>query len=312
MTPLSFANLVEEYLSYRRKLGFKLDSPAWYLRDFARFADRAGHKGHLTIDIAVEWALSGCSNNPSRASRRLSALRPFARHRAIFDPATEVPPVGLLGPVPHHRQAHIYSNKEVAALLQQAGCLLPRDGLRPKTYVAFFSLLASTGLRLSEACRLTPGDVDLVNGVLSIRQTKFRKSRLVPLHPTTTQALIRYASHCNARGPGCFFNTDRNPALTEAAVQKTFSRLRLRLGWTTEGRASRPRIHDLRHTFAVRRLLDWYEEGVEIDRKILALATYMGHARVTDTYWYLTAVPELMAIASQRFEQFCAKTSGGV
>lgn len=264
MTLLSFANLVEEYLSYRRKLGFKLDTPAWYLRDFARFADRAGHKGHLTIDLAVGWALSGCSNNPSRASRRLSALRPFARHRAIFDPATEVPPVGLLGPVPHHRQAHIYSNEEIAAFLQQAGCLLPRDGLRPKTYVAFFSLLASAGLRLSEACRLTPSDVDLVNGVLSIRQTKFHKSRLVPLHPTTTQALIRYASHSNARGSGYFFHTDRSPTLSEAAVQKTFSRLRLRLGWTTEGRARRPRIHDLRHHADSRIMPNSYSEPMRV------------------------------------------------
>ncbi len=207
-----------------------------------------------------------------------------------------------------YRAASSPSDEEVAALLRQASLLLPRDGLRPRTYVVFFSLLISTGLRLSEACHLTPTDVDLADGVLTIREGKFRKSRLVPLHPTATQALTRYAVYRDARrdGPrsGCFFRTDRAPALSRPAVEKTFSRLRDRLGWTAQGRARRPRIMDLRHTFAVRRLLRWYQDGVDVDRKILALATYLGHARVTDTYWYLSAVPELMAVASQRFERF--------
>ena len=308
MTPPSFLDLVEQYLVFRRGLGFDLKSPGWALRDFARYADRIGHQGHVTIDLAVQWALSSCSNVPAQAARRLGIVRQFARHRAVFDPATEIPPVGLLGRVPRRKRPHIYSDAEVAALLQQARVLLPRRGLRPRTYVAFFSLLASTGLRLSEACRLTPSDVDLANGVLTVRESKFRKSRLVPLHPTATQALTRYAAYRDTcRGAprsGCFFRTDRAPALRRAAVKKTFSRLRHRLRWTAEGRARRPRIHDLRHTFAVRRLLRWYEEGADVDRKILALATYLGHAKVTDTYWYISAVPELMAIVSQRFERF--------
>jgi integrase len=153
-----------------------------------------------------------------------------------------------------------------------------------------------------------PGDVDLPNGVLTVRESKFRKSRLVPLHASATDALARYAAHratcCKASRTGAFFRTERSPALTRAAVEKTFSRLRQRLGWTTDGRARRPRIHDMRHTFAVRRLLRWYEDGADIDRKILALATYLGHAKVTDTYWYLSGVPELMAMAARRFERF--------
>lgn len=311
-TSPSFVDLVDEYLVYRRGLGFDLESPRWLLRDFARHADRIGHRGAVTIDLAVQWALFSRSSDPVQAARRLSAVRQFARHRAVVDPATEIPPVGLLGHVPRRRgQPHIYSDAEIEALLQQARLLLPRRGLRPRTYIAFFSLLASTGLRLSEACRLTIDDVDLVEGILTIREGKFRKSRLVPLHSTTTKALTRYAAlrdACsNAPRSECFFRTDRTPALALAAVEKTFSRLRDRLGWTAQGRARRPRIHDLRHTFAVRRLLRWYEDGADLDRKILALATYLGHAKVTDTYWYLSAIPELMAITSQRFEHFAQR-----
>ena len=210
--------------------------------------------------------------------------------------------------MPRRKPPHIYSDAEVGALLRQARLLAPRGGLRPNTYVTFFSLLLASGLRLSEACRLTCRDVDLTNGVLTVREGKFRKSRLVPLHPTVTQALTHYASCRNAcRGvprSEYFFRTDHVPALTRAAVLKTFSRLRNRLGWTAQGRTRRPRIHDLRHTFTVRRLLRWYEDGADVEHKILALATYLGHAKVTDTYWYLSAIPELLAITSQRFERF--------
>jgi len=310
MRPPSFRTLVDDYLAVRRRLGFDLDMSRWLLVDFARYAERVEHHGPLTVDLAVRWALSSRSDDPAQAERRLSAVRQFARHRAAFDPATQIPPVGWLGRIPRRKPPHIYSNAEVAALLEHAARLLPRAGLRPKTYVAFFSLLAATGLRLSEACRLVPADVDLSRGLLTVREGKFRKSRFVPLHPTTTQALGRYATQrdarCDGTQDGAFFRTDRSPALKPAAVKKTFSRLRDRLGWTSEGRARRPRLHDLRHSFAVRRIVRWYEEGADVDRKILALSTYLGHAKVTDTYWYISAVPELMAITSQRFEHFAA------
>lgn len=313
MTSPSFLSLVDDYLVYRRGLGFSLETPAWLLRDFARYADRVGHRDPLTTELAVRWALSSRSKDPAQAARRLAAVRQFMRYRALLDPATEVPPLGLLGSVPRRRQPHIYSEAELAALLGQASLLLPRRGLRPRTYVAFFSLLASTGLRLSEACQLERGDVDLKAGVLTVRAGKFRKARLVPLHPSATRALARYAAERNAccDGSGRFFRTERAPALTCAAVEKTFSRIRQRLGWTAQGRAGRPRIHDLRHTFAVRRLLRWYEESTELERKLLALSTYLGHAKVSDTYWYLTGVPELLAIAAQRFERFARDEQGG-
>ena len=308
MMPRTFVALVDEYLALRRGLGFELESTSWLLRDFARYADRIGHRGPITVDLAVNWAQRSTSTDPAQAGRRLGKVRQFARHRAVIDPANEVPPTGILGRRAGRKQPHIYSDAEIAALLAQASLLLPHRGLRPRTYVAFFSLLVSTGLRLSEACHLSLGDVDLREGVITVREGKFRKSRLVPLHPSTIQALTDYAVHCNAgRDPlpsERFFRTDLTPALTCAAVEKTFSRLRQRLGWTADGRARRPRIHDLRHTFAVRRLLRWHLDGADVDRKILALSTYLGHAKVTDTYWYISAVPELMTVTSERFHRF--------
>ena len=315
MTPPSFHHLVDEYLTARRGLGFRLETDEWFLRAFASHADRVGHSGSVTIELAVQWARSSSrSSNPAQAARRLAIVRQFARYRALLDPATEVPPVGLLGRIPTRRSTpHIYTEAEMAALLQQARCLLPRHGLRPATYVAYFALLAATGLRLSEACRLTTDDADLVNGILTIRETKFRESRLVPLHPTTTWALRRYADRRDAclAAPRSeyFFRTEHSPRLTRTAVETTLRRIRRRLDWTGQGRTRQPRIHDLRHTFVVRRLLRWYMEGADIDRKILALTTYLGHARVADTYWYCTAVPELLASTGQRFERFAHRAS---
>ena len=314
MTPPSFHRLVDEYLNARRGLGFRLETQEGYLRDFARHAERIGHSGPVTIELAVRWALSSRSANPAQAARRLTIVRQFARYRALVDPATEVPPVGLLGPDSRRRSTpHIYTDAEIAALLQQARCLLPRHGLLPATYVAYFALLASTGLRLSEACRLTTDDADLDNGILTIRETKFRKSRLVPLHPTTARALRRYADRRDAclAAPRSeyFFRTEQSPRLTLAGVESTFRRLRRRLGWTAQGRTRQPRIHDLRHTFVVRRLLRWHQEGADVDRKILALATYLGHTGVAHTYWYCTAVPELLATTGQRFERFAHRAT---
>lgn len=308
MTHPSFLALVDDYLTMRHNLGFRVETQRWLLHSFVHFLDRIEYRGPIKVDLAARWALSPCPGDPARAERRLWAVRQLARHLLAFDPATEIPPAGLFGRLKRRNYPHIYSDSEISALLGECSRLQPSGGLRPVTYVAFFSLLASTGLRLSEARRLRRREVDLEKGLLIIRDGKFGKSRLVPLHPTTIQGLTRYAarrdSFRNAPLSEFFFTTDRAPVLEHAAVEKTFSRLRDRLGWTTQGRAGRPRIHDLRHTFAVRRLLLWYEQGADVNRKILALATYLGHAKVTDTYWYLSAIPELMAVTAQRFEYF--------
>jgi integrase len=271
-------------------------------------------KGPISTDLVVRWALT-TTGRSAQAARRYAAVQTFARHLAVFDPDIEVPPVGLLGSSARPRvQPHIYSNTEIAELLGQSRLLLPSTGLRPVTYVAVFSLLTATGLRLSEVCRLESADVDLSKGVLTVRESKFRKSRLVPLHPTTAAALRGYVAERDSRlGPcrsGGFLRTDRAEMLKPNTVERTFARLRQRLGWTADGRARRPRIHDLRHSFAVRRLLVWHEQGADLDRKILALSTCLGHARPSDTYWYLTAVPELMAVTSRRFEDFAQAAQG--
>ena len=316
MTHPSFLVLVDDYLAMRHNLGFYVQTQRFLLHSFARFLDRIEYRGPITIDLAARWALSPCSGNPARAERRLAAVRGLARHLLALDPATQIPPSGLFCRLKRRNHPHIYSDGEITALLQECRRLLPVDGLRPRTYVAFFSLLACTGLRLSEARCLRRRDVDLEKSLLTIREGKFGKSRFVPLHPTTAQALTRYAARRDtfASGPQSefFFTTDRAPVLEYAAVEKTFSRLRDRLGWTMQGRAARPRIHDLRHTFAVRRLLLWYEQGADVNQKILALATYLGHAKVSDTYWYLSATPELMAVTAQRFEDFAGSQRQGL
>jgi integrase len=298
---------VEEYLAFRHQHGYELKTAGCYLRAFAQFAKQQRHRGPLTLDLITRWVLASRSTNPEHASFRLAVIRPFARYRATIDPATYVPPLGILGRKYRRKPPHIYSRSEIRTILRHAAQLRPANGLRPTTYVAFFSLLFATGLRVSEACNLACEDVDLRQGLLTIRKTKFGKTRFVALHPSATMALAKYSRYRDAftggNTRGYFFRTERVAHLTAHGVDLVFSRMRSRLGWTAQGRARQPRLVDARHTFAVRRLQRWYSEGADIGRKMLALSTYLGHTRVTDTYWYLTSVPELMAVASQRFER---------
>lgn len=299
--------VVEDYLAFRRKLGFVLRREGELLADFARYADGTGHKGPITTELAARWAKLPEKAAPSHWARRYDLVRRFARYRLPLDPSTEVPPRSLLGSSHRRRQPYIYSPAEIADLLGAAAKLAPRNGLRPLSYTTLLGLLATTGLRVSEGLRLTRSDVDLAAGVLTISETKFHKSRLVPLHPSTSTALGRYAQHRDRVHPlaraGTFFVSGRGAPLNYWTVSETFARLRRDLGWAGGGRPSLPRIHDLRHSFACRRLLRWYEEGADVHLNVAALATYLGHAKVTSTYWYLSAIPELMAIACSRFQR---------
>ena len=312
--PVSMVGSAEEYLAYRRKLGFRLDNAGRLLLAFAAYADRAGHRGPLTTELAVRWARLPQQATAVYWARRLDVVRGFAEYRAVFDPGTEIPPRGMLGPAYRRITPHIYSEAELSALLAAARRLPPGRGLRPQTYATLFGLLACTGLRLSEALKLTRSDVDRSYGLLTIRQAKFRKSRLVPLHPSTGQALHAYARQRDHSHPGArddaFFVTGRGTGLCRSTVQGTFLGLRRELSWSAQGGARAPRIHDLRHTFATRRLLRWYAEGVPIDRALAALSTYLGHASVSHTYWYLTGVPELLELATARFEHFASPDPG--
>jgi len=305
----SIVEQVQEYLKFRRSCGYQLESPGKELMLFARYAALAGHKGPLTTELAVRWAKLPQDADPRYWANRYEIVRRFAEYRFLFDPATEIPPKGLLGPSKRRLSPHIYSDGEIAAFLQAASQLAPTDGLHPLTYVTMFGLLVSTGLRISEALNLSRQDADLRTGVLTIRETKFRKSRLVPVHPSTLQALRRYIKLRDSYHPGTrsktFFLSEKGTPLNYRGVLYIFIKLSRKLGW--RDRDKKPRIHDFRHTFAVRRLLKWYEEGANLDQKMLALSTYLGHAQVTDTYWYLSAVPELLAIVSEKFENFATQ-----
>jgi integrase len=307
MNEPNMVSLAEEYLTLRRRLGFALEVEGSQLLAFARHAERMGHKGPITMELAVGWARLSKKASPLSWARRLDIVRRFAMYRIATDPRTEIPPRGLLGPSCRRTEPHIYSDDEITALLNAASGLRSKGGLRPHTYTTLFGLLAATGLRISEALHLDRADVDLRSGVLTVTNTKFRKSRLVPLHPSTITALKAYAERRDRAFPfmktGTFFVSDCGAHLYYTTVRSAFVKLRRHLGWANHSLRRLPRIHDIRHTFACRRLLAWYRDGADIAQKMPALSTYLGHVSVEGTYWYLTAAPDLMAIASSRFEE---------
>jgi integrase len=305
---------VGNYLDERRRLGFGLRKSGGALASFARYVDQLGHRGPLTLELMADWARHDKwhKENPATWARRLKLLRPFIRYLQQFEPDIEMPDASVLGHVPERVTPHIYREQEIVDLLAAARKLGPRGGLRASTHETLFGLIASAGLRLAEAIHLLDSDVDLKSGMLMVRQTKFAKSRQLPLHPSTVEALLRYRRlrnrHIVATPETPFFVASRGKllgqGLRERSVDRIFASLRDQLGWTNRGAHDAPRIHDLRHTFAVRRVMLWHEHGTDIDQAMLALSTYMGHAKISNTYWYLTAVPELMAVAAGKFELF--------
>ena len=302
----SMRERVEEYLSVRRRLGYKLQTEGQELNRFARFAQEHGHTEALTVELAVAWTNSSKKPSDLYRARRLEIVRGLAKYCALFEPDTEISPRGLLGPAHRRVNPYIYTEQELSDLLETAGKLKPTNGLRPATFRCLIGLLAAAGLRISEALQLNRTDVDFENNMLTVRETKFRKSRYVPLHPTTVKALREYARFRDRRIPlmsisTAFFMVDDGRSVQYRQAHYAFQTIRRRLGWEVQGKRY-PRLQDLRHTFACHRLLSWYKEGVDVNKAILSLSVYLGHSKVTDTYWYLTGVPALMAIAADRFE----------
>jgi len=311
---ISMMVAVQQYLDERRQLGFELIAPGTELMRFARYADARDHRGPLTQDLIVGWAREHVKRTSVvTAARRLETVRPFAAYYRQFEPATEIPPLGILGRGHRRLVPHIYTDRELTQLLRATDLLTPHDGLRPMVYRTLFGLIAAAGLRLSEALNLTIGDVDLAAGAVTIRQTKFRKSRCLPLHSSVVQALdsyVRSRSRCHATDPDApFFVSQAGATLPKRTVENVFRRLQPHLDWQARGDYPVPRIHDLRHTFAVRRLQRWREEAQSIDHGMFWLCTYLGHAKISDTYWYLTGVPELMDSIGARFERFAVPGS---
>lgn len=258
----SFVTLATRYVAERRALGFALTIAGRQLLAFARFADAHTTTPRLTVAIVVAWAQSVPAVSAVTWARRVEIVRPFARFLRQHDPTTEVPPPGLLGRAHRRLAPHVCTPREIGDLLAQSRQLAPVDGPQAETVTTVFALLACTGLRVSEALHLQRDDVDLTAGVLHIRQTKFRKARLVPLHPSAVAALQHYAARradTPTTGAAFFIGADGRP-LRYWQLRHAFQRIRRRLGWPSP-RAHGPRIHSLRHAFACQRLLAWHHAG---------------------------------------------------
>jgi integrase/recombinase XerD len=298
---------IQDYLALRRSLGFKLRDAGICLAKFAGFLeDRSATR--ITTQLALEWAQQSQTVLPSTCAQRLGYIRGFARHHAANDPQTEIPPPGLLPFQPRRARPYLYSEEEITHLLQCALELLPLGGLRPLTYHCLLGLLSVTGMRIGEAIRLQIEDVDLQAGLLTIRGTKFGKSRLVPIHRSTQAVLAEYRTlrdRClaNLCASSCFFITSRGHHLDIGDVHRTFYKLSRRIGLRAANASHGPRLHDFRHRFAVQTLLNWYRSGEDAERRLPVLSTYLGHVHVADTYWYLSSCPELMEQAVTRLEQ---------
>ncbi len=302
---ISFMSWIDDYLATRRQAGYALKAEGEQLRRFARFTEQIGYQGPLTIQLAVRWASSSPSGRQLTAARRIEVLRPFAAYCRQFDPTTQIPPRSLFGPAHRRLVPHIFSADEIIELMANCDDLYPPGGLRGATCATIFGLMASTGLRISEATALTRSDVDLEYRLLHVRCAKFGKSRWVPIHPSTADALRRYVRKRD-RDPltanrEAFFVFDYGRPASTGSVNYAFHLLCDALNWRPRGDHPRLRLHDLRHSFVCHRLQEWYARGLDVDGSVLALSTYLGHAKVTDTYWYETATPELLAIAAQRF-----------
>jgi site-specific recombinase XerD len=300
---------VERYLTERRRLGFELGITGQQLMRFARFADARGHRGPLTLELQLDWAREHVKRTGTMTwARRLEVVRPFATYYRQFEPDTEIPDSHTFGRGHRRLAPHIYTQQEVCDLLAEAGRLPPPRGLRPATYRTVFGLIAAAGLRRSEALNLCDVDVDLRLGCLTVRQTKFNKSRCLPLHVSVVEALNAYRHlrdrHVERNAGMHFFVSPSGRALSSRMVNDIFDQLRRRLGWHARGGHPHPRIQDLRHSFAVTRLQRWYEAGETVDHAVLWLCTYLGHASISDTYWYLSGTPELMSVVGAKFEGF--------
>lgn len=294
--------IVDAYLTIRRSAGFELQVPEYLLRSFALFAAERG-QSHIMTKTVIEWA----SQAPSSGQRvhRYNIVIRLACYAKLEDLQHEIPPRGLLGNKRKRKPPFIFTQEEVGQLLTAACQLHPVDSLQPHTYSTLFALLVCTGLRISEALNLTLDDIT-IDGLM-IRDTKFKKSRLVPLHQTVQLGLEKYLVHRNdfPTDDQHIFISISGKGLVHSAVQWIFVKIIKKIGMDPAPRGwRRPRIHDLRHTFACRALEVYQKEQDNIDRHIVALSGYMGHTNISDTYWYLESTPELMQNIAKNCESF--------
>ncbi len=301
----TLSEVLAEYLELRRALGHPLGATGRMLADFVEFMDRAG-ASTVSTALPVEWATLPVDAHPVRWNQRLGMVRKFARHLAATDPRTEIPPMDLLPARQPRIPPYIFTEQEIRALMDAAARLerSARSPLRALTYETLIGLLAATGIRVGEALGLDRGDVDLINGVLTVCCKGNRRE--VPLHDSTTGALAAYGRHRDQRWPTpvtkAFFLSGAGTRLSGTSIRTVFGELVVEVGLDGAGRRLRPRLHDLRHSFAVHTLTDWYRVGEDVDRKLAQLSTYLGHKTPASTYWYLEAVPELLELVAPRLE----------
>ena len=296
---------LDEYLNIRRALGFKLKNEGTALLQFLLFLEKKD-ASFITTDLALQWATLPENVLPTHWARRLTMVRIFAQFQSAVDPRTEIPPQGLLPFRYRRKPPYIYSDVEISRLLEASSHLRSAIGLRASTYSTLFGLLAVTGMRVSEPIALNRQDVDLVRGILTVHLTKFGKSRLIPIHLSTVDKLAEYSRLSDRlfSSPRCpsFFVSEKGTRLTQWSVRWTFVKLSREIGLRGPNDSHGPRLHDLRHTFAVKTLLKWYQTGVDVERHMPELAAFLGHTHVNDTYWYISAVPELMRLANKRLD----------
>ncbi len=298
---------LEDYLEIRRALGFDLRTAERRLRNLLAFMEEEG-ASHITTELALCWARQPVDGEPATWAHRLANVRHFAAWYRARDARTEVPPKGLLPHRIHRKPPYIYSDQEIVSLVQAACDLPSANGLRGHTYSTMFGLLAVTGLRVSEVVALDRGDVDLDEGLLTIRRTKFGKSRIVPLHVSTRDTLLAYAEARDhlfaATTTPAFFLSERGRPISDWATRYNFAKVSRQIGLREPVEGYRhghgPRLHDMRHRFAARTMIDWYRAGLDVEREMPKLSAYLGHTHVNDTYWYIEAVPELLRLATER------------
>jgi len=293
-----------DYLRLRRALGHRLEWDGRLLAEFARHLDERGIM-RLTTHEALAWSAVSTTGAAGSVAHRLTVIRGFARYLAAFDPGTEIPPRELFPAKVVRRVPYIFTAEQVDALIAAAAQLTPP--LHAATFTTLIGLMAATGLRTSEALRLDSTDVDAADGQLLVRCSKFGKTRHLPLHPSTITALERYLAE---RGTSptllLFLDADHRPLHRNGEPAATFRRLLSRVGITVMAGRRPPRLHDLRHTFAVTTMRDWHATGADVDARLAVLSTYLGHLNPTYTYWYLQAVPELMSVLGHRVEDYLA------
>ncbi len=292
---------LDEYMGMRRALGFKLKTAGKFLDKFVTYSEGKGAE-IITTSLSVEWAQQ--ANSAHAQAQRMSILRAFARYRSASDPRTEIPPDSLYPYKPKRAQPYLYSDDDAKKLLSAANSL--RHPFRAQTYRGLFGLLFVTGLRIGEALSLQTKNVNLDEGTILIEGAKHGKSRLLPIHSTTQAELTEYNAcrekFLDGRVASHFFISLSGTKLDKAMVHRTFYEIAQQAGLRKAGSSKGPRIHDFRHSFAVRSLLKWYRYGADVERRLPILSAYLGHVHVSDTYWYLTGTPELMDLGVKLLE----------